>query len=96
MSSLVVGGGYRRDKLIKFDICVLVVVVVGFVPIVEELGETGFLEGLGKHFLMGLEVMEEDSLFCRKSHLGDIVLVFSDCHAIGEDAFTPLWCAMEF
>ena len=48
--ALVVGSGYRRDELIELDLCVLVVVSIAFVPIVEELGETGSLGGLGKLF----------------------------------------------
>ena len=40
--------------------------------------------------------MDEDSVVCCKSHIGDIVLIFSDYHAVGTDAFTPLWCALAF
>ena len=50
LSTLVVDGGYRRDALIKSNICVLVSVAIAFVIIVKEIGETVSLGGLGKLF----------------------------------------------
>ena len=78
------------------DFCVLVAAAIGFVPIGEELGETGSLGGLGKLFKAEIEVMDDDRVFCRKSYLGELVLIFSYRRAVGTDALTLLWCTLEF
>ena len=40
--------------------------------------------------------MDEDRLIYHKPHLGDLALIFSDCCAVGADAFNLIWCALEF
>ena len=48
LTSFVVGDGDSHDELVYSNLGELVAVAIGFVPIIDELSETGALSGLGK------------------------------------------------
>ena len=46
LSSFVFGDGDRHDELVELDLGELVAIAIVFVPIIDEINETGYLWGL--------------------------------------------------
>ena len=81
--------------MVKSDIGELSSIPIYFPSIVDEFGETGDLGELSKLLEVELEVMEKESVVGCKPHLGKLILVFCEGHALCAGAFAPLWCTLK-